>query len=236
MIEVMIESEKIKIGLVEDQFLFRKGIRAILESNPKLTVVFETGVGYDIDRQLNEHSTTPDVLLVDLCLPQDKNHYPYGGMEVTKTVRSKFPDIKILILSVHNEHNFIADLIRHGAHGYLIKDADPQEVIDAILAVHTRGAFINNYTLSAIQQSEVKIIKTQNKNTLKNNDEKLSRREIEILQLICEQMKTEEIANRLFISIKTVNGHRNNLLQKTGARNAAGLVTYAVRHRLYTVD
>lgn len=232
----MTTTNPIKIGLIEDQFLFRKGMRAILESTANLSVVFETGVGYDIVTRLQELPEPPDVLLVDVCLPPDTSQLPFGGLEVTKAVREQFKNIKVIILSVHHEPDFVSDHIRNGAHAYLIKDSDPQEVIDAIIAVHTRGAFINQHALNAIQRTNVTLEKKKTLTTLPHHDQVLSRREIEVLQLVCRQLKTEEIAEKLFISTKTVNGHRNNLLQKTGARNAAGLVTYAVKHRIVDVE
>lgn len=226
----------IKIGLIEDQFLFRKGMRAILESTENLSVIFETGVGYDIISRLQELPELPDVLLVDVCLPPDTNQLSFGGLEVTRVVREQFKNIKVIILSVHHEPDFVSDHIHNGAHAYLIKDSDPQEVIEAIVAVHTRGAFINQHALNALQRTKLTPEKVKPLTALPDHDPVLSRREIEVLQLVCQQLKTEEIAEKLFISTKTVNGHRNNLLQKTGARNAAGLVTYAVKHHLVDVD
>lgn len=222
--------------MVEDQFLFRKGMRALLESTDNLSVIFETGVGYDIVQQLHALPELPDVLLVDISLPPDTNRIPFGGLEVTKAVREEFSSIKVIMLSVHHELDFVSDHIHNGAHGYLIKDADPQEVVDAIEAVYTRGAFINQHALNALQRISLPSEKKKIPTTPLHSDPILSRREIEVLQLICRQLKTEEIAEKLFISSKTVNGHRNNLLQKTGARNAAGLVTYAVKHHLVDVE
>ncbi len=221
--------EKIRIGLIEDQFLFRKGMKAILESWPEFEVVLEAAEGYSIISLLTNATLTPNVLLVDLSLPPTKEGKAFSGLEVTKAVRSHYPSIKILILSVHDNDNFIADLILNGAHGYLVKDSDPQEVYDAIIAVHKHGTYINNRSLQALQK------RSTNRSVEKPRLEgivQLTKREIEILQLVCKELTTEEIAEKLFISIKTVNGHRNNLLQKTGCHNAVGLVNYAVRNKL----
>lgn len=218
--------EKIRIGLVEDQFLFRQGIKAILSAWGDLEVMFESTDGYSVIQKLKESSSLPDVMLVDMSLPPDGKR-EYSGLDLTNDLKEIFPDIKIIILSVHDDNHFIAKLIRTGAHAYLVKDSNPQEVYEAIVAVHQRGIYINERTLLAIQSN------SQRKPAAKTigpvaSDVVLTRREEEILILICKQKTTDEIAAELFISPKTVNGHRNNLLQKTGSRNVAGLVTYAL--------
>jgi two-component system response regulator NreC len=225
------QSETIRVGLVEDQYLFRKGLKAIFQSWPNLEVVFETGTGYNIIELLNQIDQLPHVLLVDLSLPAF-NGMAFGGLEVTKAVKATFPNLKIIILSVHHDPNFISELVLNGAHGYLVKDSDPQEVYDAIVSVYTKGSYINERALAAIQKSTLKSDKAKHYYAL--NDQ-LSKREIEVLQLICLQYTTEEIAEKLFISPKTVTGHRNNLLQKTGSRNTAGLVSYAIKNQLTNI-
>jgi DNA-binding NarL/FixJ family response regulator len=130
---------------------------------------------------------------------------------------------------VHDDENFINQLIESGAHGYLVKDCNPNEVFEAITAVYYKGSYINERSLRAIQRNmgrRVKPVKV---------DLNLTRREEEILQLVCQQFTAEEIAEKLFISVKTVNGHRNNLLQKTGSRNATGLVLYAVKNNIISI-
>lgn len=223
--------ERITVGLVEDQFLFRKGMKAILSSWQDLKVVFESEDGYSVLGKLKEAEEVPQVMLVDLSLPPDGTK-EFTGKEVTQTLRENFPDMKIIILSVHKDEDFIAQLIECGAHGYLVKDCDPGEVYEAITSAFHRGSYINARTLKAIQNNINK--KTSPRATLFSL-EQLTKREEEVLQLICMQLTTEEIAEKLFISPKTVNGHRNSLLQKTGANNVAGLVIYAVKNGVIKV-
>lgn len=215
----------IKIGLVEDQLLFRTGIKAILSSWDDLEVVFESGDGYSVIEKLNAATSLPDVMLVDLSLPPNGTK-DYSGEHLTLDLCEHFPEIRIIILSVHRDENYMARLIETGAHGYLVKDSDPQEVYEAINTVYSKGSYINELTLKAIQRNLGKKSKPLQPVT------DLTKREVEILQLTCQQYTAEEIANKLFISVKTVNGHRNNLLQKTGSRNVTGLVLYAVKNRL----
>ncbi len=218
--------ETIRIGLVEDQLLFRTGIKAILSSWSELEVVFEAGDGYSVIDKLNGTPVLPDVMLVDLSLPPD-GPKEYSGEHLTVDLSKHFPDIKIIILSVHRDENYIARLIETGAHGYLVKDSDPEEVYEAIKSVHTKGSYINQLTLKAIQRNLGK-----KSRPVQQQATEITKREVEILQLTCQQFTAEEIAQKLFISVKTVNGHRNNLLQKTGSRNVTGLVIYAIKNHL----
>jgi len=220
--------EKILVGLVEDQLLFRKGIKSIINSWQDIEVVFESEDGYSVIEKLRAVNTLPHVMLVDLSLPLVGGK-EFGGRELTTALQENFPDVKILILSVNQDENFIVQLIRLGAHGYLVKDCDPEEVREAILSTFHKGAYVNQRALRALQKKSEKTLPPQN---LK---EQLTRREIEILNLICEQHTSEEIAEKLFLSTKTVNGHRNNLLEKTGAKNTAGLVIYAVKNYIVKV-
>ena len=224
--------DQIKIGLVEDQQLFREGMKAILSAEEGLEVVFESAEGYTVLDSLEKEEILPDVMLVDLSLPPD-GEQEFSGVQVTDTLLQHFPDMKVLILSVHQEETFIAELIEHGAHGYLVKDCDPNEVVEAIKSAYKKGSYINQNTLKAIQR-KMKAENDQIQRTSPLSDS-LTKREVEILQLVCEQLTAEEIGDRLFISVKTVNGHKNNLLRKTQSRNMAGLVLYAVKNRIVEI-
>lgn len=217
----------IQIGLVEDQLLFREGIKAILSAWPSISVVFESSTGYSVIDSLLKMEKIPDVMLVDLSLPPDGQR-EYSGLRLTEALRATFPHVRILILSVYEDKHFISKLIRAGANGYLVKDSSPTEVAEAIWTVFEKGAYINGQTLSALQQENE--TRPQIRPTDKTIFEPvaLTRREEEVLELICQQKTSDEIAGQLFISTKTVNGHRNNLLQKTNSRNVAGLVTFAL--------
>lgn len=223
------ESPTIHIGLIEDQFLFRKGIKAILGSYPGVKVVFEAEEGYSILERLKQSTLLPDVMLVDISLPANGKD-EFSGIDVLKALQEHYPAMRVLMLSAHAEEALIARLIELGAHGYLVKDSDPDEVYEAILAASHRGSYINEKALKAIQSN------LGRKKRVRVHDDQLTIREIEVLQLVCQQYTAEEIAEKLFISVKTVNGHRNNLLQKTGSRNVTGLVMYAIKNKLIEPD
>jgi two-component system response regulator NreC len=215
----------ISVGLIEDQLLFRQGMKAIISDWADTRVVFESGDGYSVLEKLRGLPAVPDVLLVDLTLPPN-GQVECSGRDVTRSVLAAYPDMKIIILSVHDDENYIAQLIEEGAHGYLLKDSDPKEVHEAIVSVHVKGSYINERTLRAIQNN------LGQKKRVRKPDLQVTKREEEILRLVCQQFTAEEIAEKLFISVKTVNGHRNNLLQKTGSRNVTGLVIYAVKNNI----
>lgn len=221
-------TKEIAVGLVEDQFLFREGMKAIIGTWPGITIIFESADGYSVLPALQKAQKVPDVMLVDLSLPPDGDK-EYSGLQVTQALTKAWPDMKILILSVHDDPHFINRLIESGAHGYLVKDSPPQEVREAIIAAYEKGTYINERALKALQQ------KTAGKARNPLLQTPLTRREKEILELVCRQYTAEEIAKELFISTKTVNGHRNNLLLKTGSKNATGLVLFAIRNHLITL-
>ena len=215
----------IKIGMVEDQHLFRQGMKAIISNWANIEFVFESPDGYSILERLKQQAEIPDVMLVDLTLPPNGQE-EFNGWQVVQLLKEHYPKMKVLILSVHEDQYLIAKLIEEGANGYLVKDSDPQEVYDAIEAVYERGSYINEMSLKALQGK----LKGQVKKPKNQTD--LTERELDVLRLICQQKTTEEIANELFISSKTVNGHRNNLLQKTDSKNMSGLVMYAIKHHI----
>lgn len=219
---------KIRVGIVEDQPLFRQGLKAIISAWEDAEVVFESAEGYTVEEKLRSCTVTPDILLVDISLPSDGAR-EFGGVQVTDVVARHFPDIRVIILSIHSEERFISELIEHGAHGYLVKDSNPQEVHEAIQLVYERGSYINQRALSAIRRG---LSSRAQPEPIAGSPIKLTKREEEILQLICRQNTTEEIADKLFISTKTVDGHRNNLLQKTGSKNTAGLVAFAFKNNI----
>jgi two-component system, NarL family, response regulator NreC len=193
-----------------------------------MAVVFESADGHSVMSRLQRAAVIPQVMLVDLSLPP-QGQKEFSGLHVTQALTTAFPDMKILILSVHDDDNFINQLIEYGAHGYLVKDSNPQEVRDAIITVSQKGSYINERTLKALQHTMGK------KPRLAKPHLQITRREEEILQLVCQQYTAEEISQKLFISVKTVNGHRNNLLQKTGSRNVTGLVLYAIRNNIVSL-
>jgi DNA-binding NarL/FixJ family response regulator len=215
--------DTIKILLADDELLFRKGVRFIIERETDIDVLYEASDGKELIDFLKSSKDHPDIIITDLKMPL------LNGVEATKLIRKDFPDIKIIALSSYDSKAFVANMIDVGAVSYLVKNASPQELVTTIREVHRIGFYHSSYVKQVIQD----IAKENNSKPAHENV--LTNREIEVLQLICEQKTTAEIAEKLFLSPRTIDGHRNNLLIKTNAKNSAGLVFYAIQNKLLLI-
>lgn len=216
----------IKIVLVDDEILFRKGISFLLEKEKNIKVIFEASDGSELISFLKESSIHPDIIIMDLKMPI------LNGVEATKLIRNEFPKIKIIALTSYNSKSFVANMISVGAVSYLVKNATPQELLLTINEVAAKGFYYDEFVMKNIQENMC--VSKNIKSYLDNNF--LTSRELEILKLICEQKNTVEIAEKLFISPRTVEGHRNNLLLKTESKNIAGLVVYAIQNEITLIQ
>ena len=214
----------IKIILVDDELLFRKGVQFMLERENNIKIIFEASNGEELISYLNQNENDlPDIILMDLKMPL------LNGVEATKRIHKKYPDVKIIALTSFDTKPFIINMIQEGASSYLIKNASPKEMIHTINEVALKGFYYNHLILGVIDEGLI----FGNKKTKSSFDEEyLTIREKEVLELICEQFSTNQIAEKLFISPRTVEGHRNNLLIKTESKNIAGLVVYAIQNKI----
>ncbi|RWW98748.1 response regulator transcription factor [Flavobacterium cerinum] len=220
-------NDNIKIVLADDEALFRKGISFILEKQKNINVIFEASNGQELITFLNGQSTLPDIVIIDLKMPV------LNGVETTKILRATYPDIKIIALTSYHTKSFIANMIDVGAVSYLVKNTTPQELITTINEVHTNGYYYNDYVLKVIHEC---IILPKKKAKSRFDDEQLTNREVEVLKLICKQYSGVEIAEKLFLSSRTVEGHRNNLLRKTECKNMIGLIIYAIQNEYVSME
>jgi DNA-binding NarL/FixJ family response regulator len=215
----------IKIILVDDEVLFRKGISFLLTREKNIEVLFEASNGLELMEFLKADNPKPDIIIMDLKMPF------LNGIEATKIIRRDFPDIKIIALTSYDSKSFIANMVDVGAVSYLVKNTTPQELFATINEVAEKGFYYSDYVLNIIQKDIV-----SNKKTKCSFDTNfITSRELEVLQLICKQKSTVEIGEKLFISPRTVEGHRNNLLLKTESKNIAGLVVFAIQHELVSL-
>lgn len=216
----------INIAFAEDQLLFRKGMIALLETFDDIKVCIEAENGQDLLNQLAATPQSIDVALLDINMPV------VNGIEALKQMRILYPTIKNIILTVHEEDKFIHKLIEEGANAYLAKNANPDEVKKAIHAVTTHDYYFNEKTIDVMRNFNSEKRQKKSQPTV----EDLTNREKEVLLYICREFTSQEIAEKLFLSESTVNGHRNNLLAKTGVRNTAGLVLFAIKNNLFDID
>ncbi|WP_348824480.1 response regulator transcription factor [Flavobacterium aestuarii] len=216
----------IKIILVDDEVLFRKGISFLLSREDNIEVLFEASNGLELIEFLKEDNPKPDIIIMDLKMPF------LNGIEATKIIRRDLPDIKIIALTSYDSKLFIANMIDVGAVSYVVKNTTPQDLFATIYEVADKGFYYSDYVMNIIQEDVV-----SNKKTKSSFDSNfITSRELEVLQLICKQKSTVEIGEKLFISPRTVEGHRNNLLLKTESKNIAGLVVFAIQHELVSLD
>lgn len=216
-----------RIAIAEDQVLFRESLVANIKAAGTIDVVIEAGNGRELIDRIRKLPDPPDIVLMDLSMPE------MNGLEATKWLREHMPDIRIIVLSVHGDEKSVARMVQQGVNGYLAKDAELQEVHKAIDSVYEKGFYFNDAMLKALQSGTLqKKLKMSEFNIV----ESLTRREREVLDMICKEYTTQEIAEQLFLSVRTVEGHRNNLLLKTGARNTAGLVIFALKNSMINLD
>lgn len=204
----------IRVALADDHTMFREGLASLLEEQDSMTVVGEANNGEEVLALLKEAPI--DVLLLDIEMPG------MDGFDTMRAVR-KMPNVpKILVLTMHKSPQFIKNIIKAGANGYVPKDSGKKLLVQAISTVHSTGTFHTPETASIVMDS----LKDDKHSTV------ISPREKEIIQLIADQYTTNEIAEKLFLSTHTVESHRKNILLKLGLKNAAGLVKYAIHKGL----
>ena len=206
--------------IADDHKVFRDGIVSILEDIEDIQINSEAGDGKEILDILESHH--PDVILMDITMGDT------SGISITRTIKTKYPDIKVLILSMHSESGYIVEALDAGASGYLLKDAGSTEMINAIRTVSGGGTYYSQQVSAILVQHITQ--GTQPKPSKEGI--RLTPREIEVIKLIVEEYSNSEIAEKLFISIRTVDTHRRNLLEKLGVKNTAGLVKYAIKNGL----
>ena len=219
--------KKINIVIADDEQLFRSGIRFLIEREANFNVIFEAENGNELIDFIANTEEFPDIIMMDLKMPE------MDGVQATRIIHKTHPNIKIIALTSYGGKSFITNMIDVGASSYLMKNTSPKKVVHTINQVFEKGFYYDEKILAIIQEN---IISSSGKRIKNDLDKKLlSSREIGVLELICEQYTTSEIAEKLFISPRTVEGHRNNLLLKTQSKNVAGLVIYGIQKKLIEI-
>lgn len=217
----------IKVAIADDEALFRKGIGMLIDDFEGMEFILEGGNGQELLDNLAIAKEMPEVILLDLNMPV------LNGIDTAKILKEKYPELRIIILSTYFSKAFVINMIEMGAASYLPKNTSPEEVEQTIREVADKGFCYNQAVMEIIRENMIQ--KTRPKINIPFQID-LTAREKEVLQLICEQYKTAEIGEKLFISPRTVDGHRNKLLEKTGCRNTAGLVVFAIQNNLVKIN
>jgi DNA-binding NarL/FixJ family response regulator len=209
----------IRFAIADDHKIFRQGLRFALNDDKTIKCIGEADNGRALLELLEKEPA--DVVLLDMKMPE------MDGIEATQEIRKLYPDMKVIILTMFDDEHFIIHLMEIGANGYLIKNAEPEEIKTAIHSAHETGYYFNDLVSNTMLKSLVH----KNKAAPRFKAEiKLNERETEVLQLICQEHTAAEIAAKVFLSARTVEGIRAGLLEKIGVRNTAGLVLYAVKN------
>jgi DNA-binding NarL/FixJ family response regulator len=213
--------EKLNILIVDDHKLFREGLKLLLSNLDEIGEVREAPDGEVFLSMIKNY--TPDLVLMDIEMPR------INGIEATTKALEMYPDLKIMALSMYGDEEYFQKMIDAGVYGFLLKNSEFSEVKKAILS----AAQGNNYFTEEILYSLVNRIKSKPHQALATVS--LSDREVEVLQFICKGFSNQEIADKLFISKRTVDHHRASLLTKTDTRNTASLVIYAIKHKMVEI-
>ena len=210
----------IRIALVDDHSLFRRGLKMLLTSHANFEVVAEASSGEEFLELMD--AARPDVVFMD---------YSMGGMngaEATERALERMPELKIISLTMFGDNAYYSRMATSGAKGFLLKDSEFDEVVEAVRTVCDGGTYFSALLLESLSQSLHSVAGIDERDML-------SEREVEILVGICQGLSTQEIADRHFISKRTVDKHRANILEKSGCKNTASLVVYAIKNGLVEV-
>jgi two-component system response regulator NreC len=221
----MRKMSKIRVIIADDHAILLEGLKTLLELSDNIEVVGGAATGkeaIDLAAQL-----TPDVVLMDVAMPV------MDGIEATRYITKNYPKVKVIILSQHDNREYIVSAIKAGASGYMLKKAVSAEIISGIEAVHNNGYFF----YPSIAKIVIEDYLRQSKNIPAEDEyERLSDRERQVLRLIAEGVTSSDIAQKLFISVKTVLGHRANIMEKLNLHSRTELVKYAIRKGIIQAD
>lgn len=218
----------IKVALVDDHQIVRDGIRALLTGIDDMEVIIEACDAMCIIERLKivrPDVLIPDVMIVDISLPE------ISGIELTRIVTSQFPSIKVIMLSMYTNQEFIFNAIKAGAKGYLPKNITRDELLEAIREVYKGNEYFSKDVSNIILKSYLKQVKDPERFD-KLQDEKLTNREMEILRFVAEGYSNQLIADKLFISVRTVESHKNHIMQKLELTTTVDLVKYALKNKI----
>jgi len=211
----------IKVAIADDHKIFRKGVILSLRPFTNIKFVLEAENGEELLKGLPD--AMPDVILMDLRMPLK------DGIETTKAVSKLYPNIYVIVLSMYEDERFVYHLMENGANGYLLKNAEPQEIRRAVMEVYEKGYYLNNFVNRVLlkrSHARQKVIPSL------NSEITLSDKEKDVLRFICMEFTAQEIAQKMEISPRTVEAIKDRLMERFGSKNTAGLVFFAVKNNL----
>jgi len=217
-------SPKIRILLADDHLIVREGIRACLSDQPNMNIVGEACDGWEAIEKT--HELKPDIVLMDINMPR------LNGLEATERLQRELPKIKVLILTVHSSKEYVARMVQSGAHGYVIKDTSPAELVRAIESIRAGGAYFAPKIAAMLLENSGSPADTN----ARSGVARLSQRERECLIWVAQGFSTKEIAKKWGVSLRTVETHREHIAEKLNVRTIAGWTRLAIEERLLPPD
>jgi two-component system response regulator NreC len=215
---------KVRILLADDHQIMREGLKALLEKHSSLEVIAEAQNG--IETLAMARQEKPDVIVMDIAMPD------VNGIEVTRQLKSELADSKVIALSMHSDRRFVTEILKAGASAYVLKQAAFEDLEKAIKAVMLNHTFLSADILESVVSDYVSQLSDSDYDAYRQ----LSDRERQVLQLLAEGNSTKEIAFKLHVSVKTIESHRQNIMNKLGIRTLAGLTKFAIREGLTSLD
>lgn len=211
--------KKIKIALADDHKLFRSGLVALLKDLPAFEIIYEANDGKELLEKI-EGKIKPDILLLDIKMPN------VNGFEVVTKLKADYPLIKIIVLSMFSDETTVMKMVKAGVEGYILKDANQQEFIEGIEAVAKDDVYYSKSINKIIQKSFIQkpIIGV-----------KLNANETIFLKLLCQQLSNKEIADKMCLSVRTIDGYRDQLFDKLAVKSRVGLVLYAIKNKIVEI-
>jgi len=216
----------IKITLADDHQIFRDGIKSLLSDEENLSVIAEASNSDELLSSLK--ITQPDILILDISMPK------ISGIELTKIISEQFPGVHILILSMHKNEDFVISAMRNGAKGYLPKDTSRKELLEAIHAIAQGEEYLGKLISSGILRSYINKSRIGFERT--DKEELLTQREKEIIEKVGAGLSNKEIADKLFISVRTVDCHKNNIMKKLKIKSTAELIIYGIKNKIIEIS
>lgn len=214
------------VALVDDHSLIRNGLANLIDTFDGFKIVFQASNGIDFMNAIKPN-TLPDIVLMDINMPKQ------DGYETTKWVRDTYPGIKVLALSMYDNEGAIIRMIKNGACGYILKDAEPGDLRRALNEIVQKGYYHSELVTNQL----VKMVRMRNDGAADETEpQNLKDRDIEFLKLICTELTYKEIADKMFLSPRTIDGYRDGLFEKLNVRSRVGLVMYAIKSGIVTID
>lgn len=209
----MNKSDTIKVALADDHTMFRRGLFSILKPYADIEVLFDAANGRELVDAIHAADIRPDICIIDINMPE------MNGYDTARHIKKHFPKIKMLALSMYDDEDNIIKMLRNGANGYLLKDSEPDVLVDALKALHKQGFYHSELITADILKSinDVDMLR-------------LSSAEMDFLKMACTEMTYKEMSTAMAVSERTIDGYRDRLFHKLNVRSRIGLVMYAIRN------